>query len=125
MADQIDFVLDQGATFTKTWTVYTDPTLSVPADLVGFTGLMEARTTYDSPIIVYTASTANGNMMIDPLQAMVQVNVAATDLDRLIFQTGENLDSVDLVYDVKITDGSNKSYRISQGTMTVNRAVTR
>jgi hypothetical protein len=125
MAIEVDFSVDQGTTFQKNWTVFMDPTLTIQANLVGFTASMNVCYTYDTLTQVIMAySTSGNNMTINTNTSMITVDVANTDFDNVQFPAGQDADSIDLVYDVLITAANTASYRVAQGTLTVNRAVT-
>jgi hypothetical protein len=123
MAYEVDIQIDQGTTFTQNFVVYTDPAASVLADVSGFTGLMEVRYNYDSPVVLFTANTGN-NMVINVATSTVTVNVGNTDFNGVVFVPNQDESSIDLVYDLFLTNASLQSYRIAQGTLTINRAVT-
>jgi hypothetical protein len=124
MAFEVDLAIDQGTFFQQMWTVFTEPTQTVLANLSGYTGAMNVCISYDNSQTVASYSTGN-NMTINVASSTVTVNIANTDFNGIKFPSNEDADSVDLVYDVKLTDASLKSVRIAQGTLTVNRAVTK
>ena len=123
MANEVDISIDQGTSFQQNWIVYAEPTATVLANLSNFTGSMEVRYNYDSPLVVFAANTGN-NMMINVASSTVTVNISNTDFNNVNYPVNQDASSIELVYDVYITSPTLQSYRIAQGTLTVNRAVT-
>jgi hypothetical protein len=125
MAFSANISYDQGTSFQQNWTIFTDPSMSIQANLVGFTAAMNVSQSYDQVSeVIASYSTANGDMTIDTANSVVTVNIANNDFAVVPFPNSEDADSADLVYDIKITAANNASYRIAQGTFSVNKAVT-
>jgi hypothetical protein len=124
MAYEVDFQVDQGTTFQKVWTVFTDSSFSIQANIAGFTASMNVAYSYDNEQVIASYSTGLGNMWVDTANSIVQVNIANNDFVNVVIPQGNDSSSIDLVYDVKITAANLVSYRIAQGTLTLNKEVT-
>ena len=131
MATAQDFTFDQGTSirvnFTVTqlmndtlpWNAITNP--YIPIDLSGSSIAMMARVTYDSPIISLNFSTANGKISItNAIGGLFSLILLPVDTE--IRFSGE---SVELVYDLEITDIASHITRAFEGTLTISREVTR
>src|SRR6478609_4286162 len=124
MTTPVDFSLDQYATFTKTFTVYDEANNVVNLD--DFEGEMVVRPDYDSQRIIFQANTADANTMaIDGIAGTVAIFFTDEDFANYQFQAGQNLDTTDLVYDLRLTNANGQSFRVASGTITLNRAITR
>lgn len=127
MAANVDITYDQSSTFTQSFLVYSDAAETQLANLSSFvSGLMEIRSSYDSSTIIYTANLANSQQMtVDGPNGNVTIFLTPNSLSSLLFQNGQNLDSQDCVYDVKLWDSGGNTFFVSRGTITVERPVTR
>jgi hypothetical protein len=122
---QSNFTISQGTVFTKSFTVFIDPAMSVQANLVGFTGSMNVVYSYDTiGQVIATYSTEGGNMTIDAPNSNVIISIANNDFANVQFASAQDSSFIDLVYDVLLTDANANNYRIAAGTLTVNRAIT-
>lgn len=110
-----NFIMEQGATFKRTITI-TDDT-GTPWDLTGYSARMQIRNTIDAASTELDISTTSGEITLTPASGIVTVEVPATDTANLTFDTA--------VYDLEIEDGSGFVWRIIQGTVTLNKEVTR
>ena len=108
-----NFVVEQGATFTKSFTWKEG---GVAKDLTGYTARMKARPSITSDTVIIDASTANGKITIDPLVGVIEVTVSATETAAMTFTTA--------VYDLELVSGAVVT-RLVQGTLTLSREVTR
>jgi hypothetical protein len=125
MAFSANISYDQGTSFQPNWTVFADPSMSIQANLDGFTAAMNVSLSYDqSSDVIASYSTANGNMTIDTANSIITANIAPGDFAVVPFPPGEDASSTDLAYDTKITAANGAVYRIAQGTFTVNKALT-
>ena len=109
-AGTYNFVLDQGATFTRQLTVKDDGTVM---NLTGYSVASKMRSTHDSSTVVGTftctiSDAANGKI------TMQMTNSTTAAIEEGIY-----------VYDLEITASSGTVTRIMQGNVTVNPEVTR
>lgn len=107
--EYIEIYIDQGATFTKTFTVK-DSSGDV-VDLTGYTGSAQIRKTTSSTD--YTAFTVT---FTDRTNGLVTISLTNTQTSAL--------EGTTYYYDVELTDGSNTVYRLSQGYAYVQPEVT-
>jgi hypothetical protein len=125
MATEVDISVDQGTTFTQTWTVRDEGDNIV--NLAAFTGLAMVRSSYDSAVVIFTANTQDSanTMSIDAANGNVRVYFVDNTFSSYNFVNGQNLGSASLVYEVKLTDNDNQSFEVAFGTLTLNRAIVR
>lgn len=132
MATTQDLTIDQGTNVKINYTVkrLTDPDLPynvttnpyIPINLTDNTISMMARSSYDSAVSLLTATTDNNKFTItSAINGTFALNLVPADTSNIIVR-GE---SIDLVYDIELKDAANVVTRAFQGTLTVNREVTR
>jgi len=108
-----NFVVEQGATFAKSFTWKEG---GVAKNLTGYTARMKARPSITSDTVIIDASTANGKITIDPLLGVIELTISATETAAMTFTTA--------VYDLELVSGAVVT-RLVQGTLTLSREVTR
>ncbi len=132
MAAIQDFSIDQSTTAVINFTINVldnedapwnpDTNPYQPLDLTGFTIEMEARTSYDSPIIVFQFSSTAGDFdLFQPTLGEFSLTILPATTSAFRFAG----DSADLVYDILLTDTNGIVTRCFQGTLTVTREVIR
>ena len=110
------FIIEQGATFTKTLTLRDSSNALV--NLTGYTTAeMDLRSNEDSSSEIITLTVANGRIAFGGTAGTVSLTISATD-------TG-NLTAGDGVYDLEIGNSAGVIYRILEGTFSVRRGVSR
>ena len=110
------FIIEQGATFTKTLTLRDSSNALV--NLTGYTTAeMDLRSNEDSSSEIITLTVANGRIAFGGSAGTVSLIISATD-------TG-NLTAGDGVYDLEIGNSAGVIYRILEGTFSVRRGVSR
>lgn len=114
MATNYDLSIDQGSDYqidflVKNW----NGTLK---DLTGYTARMQFRTSYYSPNVILEASTSNGKLAITG--SVCSILLSQTD-------TAALSPMFNYVYDIELTDATNKVVRAVQGTAIINPEVTR
>lgn len=109
-AGTYNFILDQGATFTRQLTVKDNDSAM---DLTGYSVASKMRSTHDSSTVVgtftCTISNASGGIITMSMPA----------------STTAAIEEAIYVYDIEITSPSSVVTRLMQGTVTVNPEVTR
>ena len=109
-AGTYNFVLEQGATFTRTLTVQENASAM---NLTGYSVASKMRSTHDSSTVVgtftCTISNASGGVI-----TMTMTNSTTAAIEEGIY-----------VYDLEITSGAGTVTRLMQGQVTVNPEVTR
>ena len=109
-AGTYNFVLDQGATFTRQLTVKDDGSAM---NLTGYSVASKMRSTHDSSTVVgtftCTISNATGGVI-----TMSMNNSTTAAIEEGIY-----------VYDLEMTSGSGRVTRLMEGRITVNPEVTR
>jgi hypothetical protein len=126
MATTQNITVDQGTSLAVTFTLKNPDNSAF--DLTSYTAELQVRPTYPGSVLI-DASTTNGKLVISaPATGILVWNIAAADTPQTIsFGHGEDaalVDSLDFIYDLKITAPSGSPYRPVEGTFTVNRAVT-
>ena len=109
-AGTYNFILEQGATFTRTLTVKEN---NSAMNLTGYSVASKMRSTHDSSTVAGTftctiSDAANGKI------TMAMTNSTTAAIEEGIY-----------VYDLEITSGAGTVTRLMQGTVTVNPEVTR
>lgn len=113
-AGTLNLVIEQGATFIHklTW----KDSLGVVIDLTGYTAKIQIR---DKPLITVLCelSTENSKILIDaPATGQIILTIPATETGTFDWKTG--------MYDLEMTNGDVVT-RLCQGTVKVNKSVTR
>lgn len=86
-------------------------------NLTGYTARMQIRKTQDSDTVLASYTTADGNLVINAPQGVVQIRVPSSETEAYTWEAG--------VYDLEIVDGSNDATRVMQGWVKVSPQVTR
>ena len=109
-AGTYNFIIDQGATFTRQLTVKEDGSAM---DLTGYSVASKFRSTHDSSTVVgtFTCSISNAS---GGIITMAMTASTTADIEEGIY-----------VYDLEITSSSGTVTRLLQGEVTVNPEVTR
>ena len=109
-AGTYNFILEQGATFTRTLTVQEN---SSAMDLTGYSVASKFRSTHDSSTVVgtftCTVTSASGGQI-----TMAMTASTTADIEEGMYK-----------YDLEITSGSGTVTRLLEGDITVNPEVTR
>ena len=130
MAITKNISVDQGSNFTDTLSieVLTNPALPegvsnpyIPLNLTNYTARMQVRSSYDSSVVVLSATTSNGRLVIDAANGKITLKLLPADTSALIFK-GE---TADYVYDEEIEDNLGNVLRVVQGAFSISREVTR
>lgn len=111
-----NFIIEQGATFSTTLTVYNDLAREDPVDLTGYTARMMVRSDYENPTALIDMTTSNGRIALGGAAGTITLLISATDTAALT--------KGDYVYDLELVTGSVVT-RIIQGKIKVSREVTR
>ena len=109
-AGTYNFILEQGATFTRTLTVKEN---NSAMNLTGYSVASKMRSTHDSSTVVGTFTCTISNASAGQI-TMNMTNSTTGAIEEGIY-----------VYDVEITSGTGKVTRIMEGQVTVNPEVTR
>ena len=110
------FVIEQGATFSKTLTLKDSSDTLI--NLTGYAGgEMDLRTHHDSSSAFLTLTTSNSRMALGGTAGTVTLTISASDTSGLDIQDG--------VYDLELTDGNSNIYRILEGTFQVRPQVSK
>ena len=109
-AGTYNFVLDQGATFTRQLTVKDDGTVM---NLTGYSVASKMRSTHDSSTVVGTFTCTISDASAGQI-TMQMTNSTTAAIEEGIY-----------VYDLEITASSGTVTRIMEGNITVNPEVTR
>ena len=109
-AGTYNFIIDQGATFTRQLTVKDNDSAM---DLTGYSVESKMRSTHDSSTVVgtFTCTISNASGGIITMSMPASTTAA---IEEFIY-----------VYDIEITSGADVVTRLMQGTVTVNPEVTR
>ena len=109
-AGTYNFILEQGATFTRTLTVKENNSAMY---LTGYSVASKMRSTHDSSTVVgtftCTISNASGGVI-----TMQMTNSTTADIEEGVY-----------VYDIEITSSAGTVTRLMEGNITVNPEVTR
>ena len=108
------FIIEQGATFGQTLTLYDSSNTLI--NLTGFTGAMSLKESPDSDTNVITLTSDNGRITLGGTSGTVQLLISASDT--------ANLTTDDGVFDLEITSGAAVVTRLIEGTYSVRRNIT-
>jgi hypothetical protein len=114
MASEVNFTLDQGATFTQTL-IYKDSDGEL-VDLTSYTARSKARASLESNVVIWNLTNGNGITLGGATGEITLTLSAATTAN---YEPGAVY-----VYDLEIVNGSTVT-RLIQGQVTVNGEVTR
>jgi hypothetical protein len=114
MASEVNFTLDQGATFTQTL-IYKDSDGEL-VDLTSYTARSKARASLESNVVIWNLTNGNGITLGGATGEITLTLSAATTAD---YEPGAVY-----VYDLELVNGSTVT-RLIQGQVTVNGEVTR
>jgi hypothetical protein len=90
---------------------------NTPIPITGYTALMQIRETLESTTVIHEMSTANGGIVIDPLNYTISLNISSA-------VTGTfNFDSA--VYSCELTDNQNNVIPFLTGNISLVKEVTR
>jgi hypothetical protein len=90
---------------------------NTPIPLTGYTALMQIRETLESPTVIAELSTANGRIMIDPINYTITMNLPPAVTATFDFDVA--------VYSMELTDNQNNVYQFLNGSISLVREVTR
>ena len=110
-----DFVIEQGATLSKTF-VWKDSTGTI-INLSGYTARMQIRQTVSASTILLDLSTLNGRIIITALTGQIRLLVAAADTGAITWQRGK--------YDLELVSSTGVVTRLLYGEVEVSKEVTR
>lgn len=115
-AGSYNFVVEQGATFTKIVTWFDDA--GDPIDVTGYSAHLQVRATPDDTSVVLELQSTDGSITVGTTDGKFTLHVAAADTALLA--------PVVAVYDLFVTaPGTDPATRLLAGTFTVIAAVTR
>ena len=109
-AGTYNFIIDQGATFTRQLTVKENNSVM---DLTGYSVASKMRSTHDSSTVVGTFTCTISNASGGIITVSMSSSITAA-IEEAIY-----------VYDLEITSGAGIVTRLLQGQITVNPEVTR
>jgi hypothetical protein len=88
-----------------------------PMDLTGYTARMQARSSVGAADTLLDLTTENSGIVIDPATGTIELRIDATDTAALAWTQG--------VYDLELVDATGFTTRLAQGSVSVEREVTR
>lgn len=115
MAAYYDILIEQGATFQKTFTWKGSDEVAV--DLTGYTARMQIRKKKSSTDFEHEATTENDGITLGGSAGTVEVVISAADTADFEFTRA--------VYDLELVDGDGIVTRLVEGDVSVSKEVTR
>ena len=113
---QVELVIEQGATFRRTFTWLTG-TPSAPVNLTGYSARMQIRKTTASSAVYATLTSANGGIVLGGAAGTIELFISAVDTAAYSWSTG--------VYDLELVAPSGDVRRLIGGAVRVDPEVTR
>ncbi len=111
-----NFTIEQGATFSKTFT-YKDAA-GVPVNITGFSVRMMARREYgDATPLISLSTTLGGITITEGAAGQFRLDISATGTAALDFTQAR--------YDLEIVDLAGRVIRLLQGTITLSKENTK
>lgn len=117
MAAQVNFTIEQGATWKHSLLLKSGGETGTPVNLTGYTAKMQVRAGLGSAAVLLELSTANARIIITPLTGKVDFEVSAAATAALNFITA--------VCDLILTSSGGEVTRLFQGTVTLSLAATK
>jgi len=114
IAGKYNFVIEQGATFTRVLT-WKDST-GTAVNLTGYTARMQLREITESGTVILSLTTENSRISLGGSAGTVTLTILAADTT--------TMSPGSYVYDLELITGATV-YRLVQGTATVSAEVTR
>jgi len=111
----INFKLAQGATWQNDFK-WIDKTNNTPINLAGYTAKLEIRNKPGGNVLYHTSSTANGEITLDEQNGIFKIEIPAVATEAFNFKVAH--------YDFEAYSGS-RVYRIAQGSVELNKEVTK
>tara|TARA_R110001592_G_scaffold41446_1_gene135163 strand:- start:1785 stop:2138 length:354 start_codon:yes stop_codon:yes gene_type:complete len=109
------FIIEQGATFGQTLTLYDSSNTLI--NLTGYaSGSMSLKESPDASANIITLTTANNRMTLGGSAGTVILTISATDT--------ANLTPDDGVFDLEIVSGAGVISRLIEGTYSIRRNIT-
>lgn len=105
---------EQGSTFARTFTIQqSDGTVY---DLTGYAARMQIRRDFDSPTVLFTASTGTGHISMSVMFGEISVDITAAETAQL---------TRDGVYDLEIYNNEGIVYKVVKGRFILAKEVTK
>lgn len=119
LAPRYDFAIDQGASFSRTFTVVDPDTGGTPVNLTGYTGRAQIRLKYadaDGSQPLSSVNTTDGGLSINGSTGTVTFSLSPG--------TTQSLPAQQLVYDIELVNGGT-IIKLVRGFVDVRAEVTR
>lgn len=113
-----DFTVEQGTTFRRKITWYTDEAQVTARDLTGYSARMQVRSTIsDTSTILSLTSAAGGGITLGGTAGTIDIVMTDAQTAAFAFTTA--------VYDLELVTGGGDVIRLTKGTITLDKEVTR
>lgn len=120
LAGTYNIYCEQGATFGRVMTIEvpdeTDPSITTPYNLSGYTARMQVRRTIDSASVMAALTTENGLISLSGETGVITIQMPA-EMTASLSTSG--------VYDIELINAGGQVERLLQGNFTLNPEVTR
>ena len=90
---------------------------NTPIPLTGYTALMQIRETLESTVVLAELSTANSQIIIDPINFTIAIKLSAAVTGAFTFDSA--------VYSMELTDNQGTVYPFLSGSVSLTKEVTR
>lgn len=90
---------------------------NTPVPIAGYTGLLQARETVDSPTVLFSLSSASGGIIIDPANYTITINITSTQTSTFNFSTA--------IYAMELTSNSGQVITLIRGSFTLIKDIVR
>ena len=128
MAASYPLAVDQGETFRLSLvyavpgTTPSDPV--VPVDITDYTGRMQIREKYGSPVLA-EATTENGGISISGPEGRINLVLTDVQTDAMGVKEGSDKPRTAALYDLEIVSPGGDVKRVVEGAITINPNITR
>jgi hypothetical protein len=114
-AGKKDFIIEQGATFSKvlTW----KDSAGAAINLTGYTARMHVRTDIDAATPFLQLTTENSRIALGGVAGTITLTISATDTAAITNTSG--------VYDLELVSGAGVVTRLLEGNIIITKEVTR
>lgn len=112
-----DFTVEQGTTFTRSYTWWTGATETTAKDLSNHTARMQIRSTVASDVVILSLTNLAGITLLGAVANNITITMTDAQTAAFTFTTA--------VYDLEIISATGIVTRLAKGNITLDKEVTR
>lgn len=117
-----DIIVEQGQTVEINFSVERN---NLPWDITGYTPRAQVRRSWADAQVLINCTLANGKVQIpNPINGLIKLVLAPSDTSSILPRKTE-VETIDCVYDLELETPGGTVYKVTKGSFTINREVTR